>query len=137
MMTNIYIYVKPLWKVKGFFNRTSWKVSDVHIVRKSWVLSSFSVSVSLCLCLSVSLSLCLSLGVCLCLCVLCVVVLVVVVVVVVVLEGRGGGRETNRTIWWLVPSTVSLRRAGVEQLYQVKPMIGGIGDVLFSIFSQT
>ena len=30
--------VKPLWKVKGFFNRTSWKVSDVHIVRYTWVL---------------------------------------------------------------------------------------------------
>ena len=45
-MTNIYIYVQPLWKVKGFFKRTSWKVSDVHIVRKTWVLSSFSVSFS-------------------------------------------------------------------------------------------
>ena len=43
---------KPLWKVKGFFNRTSWKVSDVQIVRNTWVLSSCSVSVS------VSLSLC-------------------------------------------------------------------------------
>ena len=30
--------MKPLWKVKGFFNRTSWKVSDVQIVRKTWVL---------------------------------------------------------------------------------------------------
>ena len=41
--------MKPLWKVKGFFNRTSWKVSDVHIFHKTWVLSSFSVSLSLCL----------------------------------------------------------------------------------------
>ena len=30
-----------------------------------------------------------------------------------------------------------LRRAGVEQLYQVKRMIGGIGNMLFSIYSQT
>ena len=46
--------MKPLWKVKGSFNRTSWKVSDVQIVRHTWVLS-----LSLCLCL--------------CLCGLCVV----------------------------------------------------------------
>ena len=57
--------MKPLWKVKGFFNRTSWKVSDVHIVRKT------SVSVTVC-------------------CVLCVVV---VLVVVVVEGGREGGRR--------------------------------------------
>ena len=30
--------MKPLWKVKGSFNRTSWKVSDVQIVRYTWVL---------------------------------------------------------------------------------------------------
>ena len=42
-------------------------------------------------------------------------------------------RRTNRTIRWLVPSTVSLRRAGVEQLYQVKRMIGGIGDMFVSV----
>ena len=54
----IHMYMKPLWKVKGFCNRTSWKASDMQIVRKTWVLSSFSVSVSLCLCL------------CLCRCVL-------------------------------------------------------------------
>ena len=53
--------MKPLWKVKGSFNRTSWKVSDMRIVRYTRVLSS----------LSVSLSLCLALCVCLCLCVLC------------------------------------------------------------------
>ena len=26
--------MKPLWKGTGFFNRTSWKVSYVQIVRK-------------------------------------------------------------------------------------------------------
>ena len=30
--------VKPLRKVKGFLKRTSWKVSDVQIVRETWVL---------------------------------------------------------------------------------------------------
>ena len=88
----IYIYVrdvaknkKPLWKVKGFFNRTSWKVSDVQVVRYTWRKE----------------------------------------------------RKTNRTISQLVPSAVSLRRAGVEQLHLVKRMIGGIGNMLFSIYSQT
>ena len=83
-MTNIYIYVKPLWKVKGFFNRISWKVSDVHIVRRTWVLSSFSVSVGV----SVSLSLCV-----VCCVVLCCVVVVVVVVVVEGGEEEGEGRR--------------------------------------------
>ena len=32
---------------------------------------------------------------------------------------------------------VSLRRAGVQQLYQVQRMIGGLGNVLFSTCSQT
>ena len=32
----------------------------------------------------------------------------------------------------LIPSAVSLRRAQVEQLYQAKRMIGGIGKMLFS-----
>ena len=53
---------------------------------------------------------------------------------------REGGRrrvETNRTIRLLIHARASLRRAGVEQLYQVKRMIGGIGNVLFSILSQT
>ena len=54
---NMYIYLfarcvaknmKPLWKVKGFCNRTSWKVSDVQIVRHTWVLSSVSVCCVLC-----------------------------------------------------------------------------------------
>ena len=44
--------MKPLCKVKGFFNRTSWKVSDVPIVRDTWVLvandtSNHPVAVSL------------------------------------------------------------------------------------------
>ena len=66
-------HMKPLWKVEGFFNRTSWKVSDVQIVHFTWVFVSVSVS----LCVSVC-------------CVLCVVVVVVVVVIMVVEEG---GRE--------------------------------------------
>ena len=65
---NMYICVRDVRKkhqtvVEGqrlFFNRTSWKVSDVQIVRYTWVLS-----LSLCLCLCVSVSVC---------CVLCVVV---------------------------------------------------------------
>ena len=32
---------------------------------------------------------------------------------------------------------VSLRTAETEQLYQGKRMIGGIGDMLFSIYSHT
>ena len=42
--------------------------------------------------------------------------------------GREGGRrrgETNRTIW----AKVSLKIAETEQPYQVKRMIGGIGDM--------
>ena len=46
-------------------------------------------------------------------------------------------RKTNRTIQWLIPFAVSLWRAGVEQLYQVKRMIGGIGNMLFPIHFQT
>ena len=77
--------MKPLWKVEGSFNRTSWKVSDVRIVRYTWVSVFF-----LCLSVSVSLSVC----VCLCLCVLCVVVVLVFVVVVVVeREGEVGRRR--------------------------------------------
>ena len=45
--------------------------------------------------------------------------------------------ETNRPIRLLIPAKVSLRIAQTEQLYQVKRMIGGIGDTLFSIHSQT
>ena len=74
--------MRPLWKVKGSFNRTSWKVSDVQIVRETWVLS-----LSLGLCVYVSLSLCLCLCVCLSVSVCCVLC-----VVVVEEGGRGGER---------------------------------------------
>ena len=30
--------MKPLWKARGFFHRTSREVSDVQIVRYTWVL---------------------------------------------------------------------------------------------------
>ena len=90
------------------------------------------------LCLSVSLSLCLCLCVCVTVSVCCVLCFVCCC------GGRGGGGrerrrtgETNRTIWLLIPAKVSLKRAETEQLYQVKRMIGGIGDMLFSICSQT
>ena len=76
--------MKPLWKVKGSLNQTSWKVCDVRIVRYTWVLS---------LLFSVTLSLCLTVCVCLCLCVLCVIVVLVVVVVVVEGGEEEGGRE--------------------------------------------
>ena len=46
---------------------------------------------------------------------------------------RGERRETNRTIWLLIPSAVSLGIAGVEQPYQVRRMIGGIGDMFVSV----
>ena len=54
--------------------------------------------------------------------------------------GRGGARrgETNRTISQLIPFAVfSVGDLECEQLYQGKRMIGGIGDVWFSIYSQT
>ena len=47
------------------------------------------------------------------------------------------GRKTNRTILQLFPSEVSLRIAGVEQLHQVKRLISGIGNELFSNCSRT
>ena len=37
----------------------------------------------------------------------------------------------------LIPSAMSLRIAETEQLYQAQRMIGGIGNVLLSIFTQT
>ena len=37
----------------------------------------------------------------------------------------------------LIPSAVSLRIAETEQLYQAKRMIGGIGNLLLSTYSQT
>ena len=91
---------------------------------------SVSVSLSLSLCLSVCLSLSVSvLCVSLC-CVLCVVVVVVV---------EEGEEEENgrRTIWLLIPAKVCLKREENEQLHQVKRMIGGIGNMWFSICSQT
>ena len=94
--------MKPLLKVKGSCNRTSWKVSDVQIVRETWVLP-------------VSLSLCLS---------LCVVRCGLCFVVVVVEEEEGRTGETNRTTWLLIPAKVCFKRADTEQLYQVKRMIG-------------
>ena len=99
MMTYIYIYMKPLWKVKGFCNRTSWKVSDVQIVRKTWVLSSLSVSPSLSLCVMC--------------CVLCVVCCCGARGC-----GGGGGRgeekgETDLTI----QAKVSFKIAQTERLY--------------------
>ena len=58
-------------------------------------------------------------------------------VVVVVVEEGGRREETNRIIWSLIPSEVSLRIAETEQLYQVKRMFGGIGNVLFATYSQS
>ena len=71
--------MKPLWNVNGFFNRTSWKVIHVQIVRYTWVFGC------------------------------------------------------EKRMEWLIPFAVSLRRAGVEQLYQVKRMIGGIGNMFVSM----
>ena len=45
--------------------------------------------------------------------------------------------ETNRSMSQLIPSAVSLRIAETEQPYQAKRMIGGIGNVLLSTYSQT
>ena len=77
--------MKPLWNVNAFCNRTSWKVSDVQIVRKTWVLS-------------VSLSLSLSLSLCVVCCALCVVCCVLCVVCCPrdCGCGGGGGRERKK-----------------------------------------
>ena len=45
-------------------------------------------------------------------------------------------RRTNRTAHLLIPSAVSLRRGGVEQLYQVKRMIGGRENMFVSVQCQ-
>ena len=71
---------------------------------------------------------------CLCLCVSLCCVLCLVVVEEGGEEEKG---ETNRTTRLLIPARASLKIAQTEQLYQVKRMIGGIADMLFSIFSQT
>ena len=52
-------------------------------------------------------------------------------------EGGRRRRETNRTILLLIPARASVKIFETEQLYQVKRMIVGIGDMLFSIYSQT
>ena len=65
------------------------------------------------------------------------VVVVDVCVVVVVVEEGEGEEETDRTMSQLIPSAVSLRIAETEELYQAKRMIGGIGNVLLSTYSQT
>ena len=44
----------------------------------------------------------------------------------IVRQTRVQERKTNRTTEYLVLSEVSLRKAGIEQLYQVKRMIKGI-----------
>ena len=78
---------------------------------------------SLCLCLSVSVSLSL--------CVACCVLLWWR------REERMRRGETDPTIWLLIPARASLKIAETEQLYQAKRMIGGFGDMLFSICSRT
>lgn len=49
------------------------------------------------------------------------------------------GRKTNRTIQQLVPAEVSLRIAEtcLEQFYEVKRMIRGLGAVTALTYSQT
>ena len=46
-------------------------------------------------------------------------------------------RKANRTISQLVPTNVSLKTTEAQQLYQVKRMITGIGNVPCSICSET
>ena len=66
-----------------------------------------------------------------------------VYVCVYVCGGGGGGQSQGKSfdiqietshVWFFQCFS---RRAGGEQLYQVERMIGGIGNMLFSIFSQT
>ena len=114
--------MKPLWKVEGLTEH-----HGTCLTCKSFVSLGF-LFLSLCLCVSLCVSVC---------CVLCVCVVVVVVVVMVVEEGGREEKGRKRTMWLLIPAKVSLNIAQTEQLYQVKRMIGGIGDMLFSIHSQT
>ena len=78
--------------------------------------------------------------VCVCLCVgVCVCDRVGVLCV---LEGEEGGCGGGGDGGWVgvvfvVPSAVSLTTAETEQVYQGKRMIGGIGHVLLSTYSQT
>ena len=126
----IYIYIYILRDVakKNMNHCGRSKALSTELPGKCLACKSF-VILGFCLCVSAS-SLCLSL--CLCLCVLRVVCCCG--------GGMEGGRrrgETNRTIWLLIPARASLKIAETEQLYQVKRMIGGIGNKLFSIYSQT
>ena len=61
--------------------------------------------------------------------------------VLCVLEGEEGGSGGGDGGWvgvvFVVPSAVSLKTAETEQLCQGKRVIGGIGHVLFSTYSQT
>ena len=76
--------MQPLWKVKGSFNRTSWKVSDVQIFLYTWGLFG-SGEERRCLCCCVVFVVCV--GVCWCLLCVCVCVLCAVLVCV-----RAGAR---------------------------------------------
>ena len=49
-------------------------------------------------------------------------------------ERKGGDKPKQSQ---LIPSAVSLRIAETEQLYQAQRMLGGIGNVLLSTYSQT
>ena len=50
---------------------------------------------------------------------------------------KARGDTDVQIVRYAFPSEVSLGRAGVEQLYQVKRMIRGIGNVPCSTYSQT
>ena len=50
-------------------------------------------------------------------------------------QGEEGGDKPKQS--QLIPSAVSLRIAETEQLYQAQRMLGGIGNVLLSTYSQT
>ena len=79
------------------------------------------------------------LGFCLCVSVYVSVSLCVACCVLLWWRSEGGWRrgQTNRTIWLLIPARASRKIAETEQLHQAQRMIGGIGNVLFSIYSQT
>ena len=72
--------MQTLWKVKGSFNRTSWKVSDVQIVLYTWGLFG-SGEERRCLCCCVVFVVCVGVCWCLlvfvCVCVLCAVLVCV------------------------------------------------------------
>ena len=70
-----------------------------------------------------------------CCCCRCGLLWLLCVVVVVVEEGEEGGDKPNHVT--TDSSAVSLRIAETEQLYQAQRMIGGIGNVWLSTYSQT